>query len=170
MKWLYPSFSLFPSRAHCTRTESRRARSSDIFNIIHTHGKKENRGEHRCDDPFLKWDLICCADKHGECALLVSFQRAYDNASCAIPRREKLTREITRVEITISCIFILYFLTWRDHTKRRISLRIPCFSFFYLLFSSAENLVKFMTNLSTVKGISYEWWIMFYIVLLIKSE
>lgn len=65
----------------------------------------------------------------------------------------------------------LYYIFWRDViSKRRISLRIPCFSFFYLLFSSAENLVKFMTNLSTVKGISYEWWIMFYIVLLIKSE
>lgn len=169
MKWLYPSFFLFPSRAHCTRTESRRARSSDIFNIIHTHGKKENRGEHRCDDPFLKWDLICCADKHGECALLVSFQRAYDNASCAIPRREKLTREITRVEITISCIFILYFLTWRDFKEKDIS----SYSLFFLfsIFSFPMRKIWLnLTNLSTVKGISYEWWIMFYIVLLIKSE
>lgn len=38
----------------------------------------------------------------------------------------------------------LYYIFWRDViSKRRISLRIPCFSFFYLLFSSAENLVKF---------------------------
>lgn len=143
--YLSHSFSL----EHTVRTRTDKladTRSSDIFNIIHTHGKKERESwwAHRCDDPFLKWELICCTDKHGECVLLVSFQRAYDNARCAIPRREKLTREITRVEITISCIFILYLYFCEAISKKDFFVYLYSFSF---LFSSALRL-NLLTNLS----------------------
>lgn len=118
-----------------------------IFLILYPYAweeKEENRGEHRCDDPFLKWDLICCTDKHGEYVLPAPFQRSMRRQceSAQSSDEKKLTWEITRVEITILRVYLYFVTLFPTRFQRRISLLV-FLVFLFLFLSPNASSVKF---------------------------